>query len=270
MEKTYYVYIHARPNTSNAHGIFYVGKGNADRASRISRSSNKYHTRIVNKYGKENIIVRKMACESEKHAFELEKLIISMLRRIGVQLANFTDGGEGASGFRHSEDAKGKIREFHKGWRLPQDAIERMRTKKLGSKLSAEHKAKIGESQKGRISPMLGKKHSAETRKKMSDAGKNKVFSDTHRANLSASLMGKKQSKETIEKSSDKKRKVYLVTSPNNEKIVVRGIKRFCREKNLHAGHMSSVAAGKSKSYKGWKCEYLTQEKAALLEVSAA
>jgi group I intron endonuclease len=272
VQKTYYVYLHLRPNTTDVFGVFYVGKGCGRRANQMSaeKGRNKYHQRIVKKYGPENIVVKILKCESDDHAKKMEILMISSLRRMGVTLTNMTDGGEGVVGFKHSEDAKERIRKFHKGWRLPPEAIERMRVTKSGIKLSDEHKAKIGAGQKGRISPMLGKQHSTETKEKMSIAGKNKVFSDTHRANLSAALMGHRQTKEVIEKSSDKKRKSYLVTNPNNEKIVVKGIKLFCRENNLHAGHMASIATGKMKSYKGWKCEYLTEEKATPILVSAA
>ena len=30
---------------------------------------------------------------------------------------------------------------------------------------------------------------------------------------------------------------------------------RFCKENNLHAGAMSTVANGKSNHHKGWRCE---------------
>jgi hypothetical protein len=79
------------------HGIFYVGKGLKRRTTRIDRVCNPHHSRIVAKYGKENIIVRKLACESEQHALDLEVQMISKLREIGVKLTNATGGGEGLS-----------------------------------------------------------------------------------------------------------------------------------------------------------------------------
>jgi len=54
------------------------------------------------------------------------------------------------------------------GRRHSEASILKMRSVKLGKRLSDETKKKIGLSQIGRISPMLGKKHSPETKMKMS------------------------------------------------------------------------------------------------------
>jgi hypothetical protein len=106
---TFYAYLHAKPTTVDASGIFYVGKGNGKRAYEIARS-NKHHSNIVAKYGKEGILVSKIDCSSEDIAFELEKGLIKCLRRMGVNLANRTEGGEGISGHKHTDEAKLAIR----------------------------------------------------------------------------------------------------------------------------------------------------------------
>jgi len=46
----------------------------------------------------------------------------------------------------------------------------------------------------------LGRKHTKEARKKMSESAKVKVFTDEHRANISKANKGRKQSKEWVEK----------------------------------------------------------------------
>lgn len=104
MHKTYYAYIHCKPDGTP----FYVGKGNAHRA-RAVRRVNEWHSKIVAKYGAENILVGKMACSTETLAFELEKGLIKCLRRMGRTLVNRTDGGEGASGYVASADTRAKI-----------------------------------------------------------------------------------------------------------------------------------------------------------------
>jgi hypothetical protein len=106
-EKQFYVYLHLRPTNDGVNSVFYVGKGLKRRATEFAKR-NEYHKRIVSKYGKENIIVRKLLCESEQHAFDLEVQIISILRSIGVKLANATDGGEGTSGYIYSEEMREK------------------------------------------------------------------------------------------------------------------------------------------------------------------
>lgn len=62
---------------------------------------------------------------------------------------------------------------------------------------------------------------------------------------------------EVIEKNkirNERQRKSYLVITPNREKIIIKGLNRFCETNNLNQGHMSSVASGKRKSHKGFKC----------------
>jgi hypothetical protein len=61
-QKQFYVYLHLRPTNDGVNSVFYVGKGNKRRCS-LSFERNNYHTNIVKKYGKENIIIRKLPCE---------------------------------------------------------------------------------------------------------------------------------------------------------------------------------------------------------------
>ena len=106
---TYFAYIHARPDTTEQSGIFYVGKGKGRRhLNLIDRSL--YHKHVIDKHGKENILIGKLDCSSEEIAFELEKGLIKCLRRSGVELTNMTDGGEGASGCKHEGDSWDKHR----------------------------------------------------------------------------------------------------------------------------------------------------------------
>ncbi len=51
--------------------------------------------------------------------------------------------------------------------------------------------------------------------------------------------------------------KEYVVTSPQGEKYNIVGLKKFCRDNNLDAGTMSSVASGKYKKHKGWGCQHV-------------
>jgi len=94
------VYIHSRPDGSP----FYVGKGVPRRAVDFAPSRRKaHHKNIVAKYGRENILVRTIDCESETHAFALEVEVIKCYRAAGLNLVNITDGGEGASGHVQNE-----------------------------------------------------------------------------------------------------------------------------------------------------------------------
>lgn len=104
----YYAYVHARPESVDATGIFYVGKGKGRRSHSLVNRSN-YHQHIIDKYGAKNILIGKLDCSSEAAAFELEKGLIKCLRYMGITLANATDGGEGTSGLIHSDATKRKL-----------------------------------------------------------------------------------------------------------------------------------------------------------------
>ena len=158
----FYVYEHWRLDRDEC---FYVGKGKKNRAySRGGRSS--HWANIVAKLerigsGYEVRLVATGLTESE--AFSLEKERIAFWRDI-VDLCNKTDGGDGVSGLVMSEDAR--------------------------QKMSAKAKGRPGNV------TMLGRKHSPETRAKMSAAHKGKQKSPEHVAKVAASHKGKKRSDE--------------------------------------------------------------------------
>lgn len=65
---------------------------------------------------------------------------------------------------------------------------------------SEEHKLNLSKALKGRISPMLGKSHSRETKEKISKALTGRIITKEWRQKLSNAQTGKKLSKETKEK----------------------------------------------------------------------
>lgn len=89
----YYAYIHARPNTVDVSGVFYVGKGTISRARSFKRRENKGYNTIVSHYSGQ-VLVGKFSCSSEETAFALEIGLIKCLRRMGVALVNKANGGQ--------------------------------------------------------------------------------------------------------------------------------------------------------------------------------
>jgi hypothetical protein len=157
--KKFYVYIHSKPDGTP----FYVGKGCGIRAHRFT-IRNPHHKNVVNKYGKENIIIGKLECESELMAFEREKWLISLFKGIGIELTNRTDGGEGSSGLVMSEEAKTQISAKLKGQPGRPHTNEtkaKISAANTGKKRTEEAKMKMG--RKGKIV-------SAETREKLKAA----------------------------------------------------------------------------------------------------
>lgn len=152
-------YIHARPNTQDASGIFYVGKGN-ERRSKNMDSRNSYYGAIVNKHGKENILIGKMECSDSETAFALEVGLIKCLKASGVKLSNMTDGGEGNRGGLRSESTKEKFRgDNHWSHRNPEKVKSGAEHHNYGRIASEETRAKIGDAQRGEKHWLYGNGH---------------------------------------------------------------------------------------------------------------
>jgi len=103
--KTFCVYQHSKPNGE----IFYIGIGSEKRSKCKWRRSN-FWKNTVNKYGYNIIVLYKNL--TEKEAIKLE---IKLIKKYGRSdkglgpLVNHTDGGDGTTGYKHSEESKLKI-----------------------------------------------------------------------------------------------------------------------------------------------------------------
>lgn len=106
----FYVYLHFRNDTGYP---FYVGKGKGDRAFRKGSSRTKWWNRIVNKHGYTVKVIENFK-SNEQAAFEFEKELMAMLRDMGFELVNLTDGGEGTSGYKFTEEQKKRMSEAQK------------------------------------------------------------------------------------------------------------------------------------------------------------
>jgi len=142
------VYIHSKPDGTP----FYVGKGNKYRMGGF-HGRNKWHQKIVKKYGKLNIIKNHIECSSADIAFDLERGLIKTMRANGYTLCNLTDGGEGVKGYVPTQEAVQSARQKNLG-RVQSPEERAARSKALKGipkgKRSLDHKAKIGASIKGR------------------------------------------------------------------------------------------------------------------------
>lgn len=89
---------------------------------------------------------------------------------------NFTQGGDGISGYKHSEKTKKKISknnaQYWKGKTHSEETKRRMRKNNIrywkGKTHSEKTKKKMSETRKGEGNPFFGKNHSEETKKKIS------------------------------------------------------------------------------------------------------
>jgi hypothetical protein len=164
-----YAYIHCKPD-----GVpFYVGKGAFRRAKHLG-NRNGYHQATVKKYGKENILIGMLECSSSKIALSLEIGLIKCLKRMGIKLTNFTDGGEGT--VNPCEESRKRMSEAAKKRGVSKACQEAKVKAKSGKPLSADQKAKQSAAMTG------------------------KVFTEEHRRNISISAKNRGVSKEILEK----------------------------------------------------------------------
>lgn len=141
MKNKFYVYVHRRETDGS---VFYVGKGMGRRAWSFLKR-NPYWKSIAKKHG---LIVQIIAKDiNEICSFSLEKALIKFHGR--QNLSNMTDGGEGISGFRHSEKTKAGLRgpkpnqkQWLRGKEVPDYLKIKFRDAKLGKKQSPDHAEK--------------------------------------------------------------------------------------------------------------------------------
>jgi hypothetical protein len=163
----YYTYAYLRKDKTP----YYIGKGEKNRIY------NKNKGEVKPPRDKSRIIFLKQNL-TEEEAFKHEKYMIAVFGRkdlgTGI-LRNKTNGGDGISGYRHTEETKKKISELHKGKNLTEEHKKKvgdsLRGKK-GKPLSDEAKKKLSLSLKGREVWNKGKTLSENHKRKISDSGK--------------------------------------------------------------------------------------------------
>lgn len=126
----------------------------------------------------------------------------------------------------------------------------------FGYKHSAETRAKVSAAGRGRIS-------SPDTRAKISVAHKGKKLSAAHKANLSKSHIGQKgrsgwkYTPDQLAKRSEIQSKIFIAIDPDGTEYRDKNLARFCRQYSLNIGDMALVARGKRKQHKGWTVKYI-------------
>lgn len=176
----FYTYAHYKPDGK----LFYIGKGAKNRAYDM-KMRNVYWKNVVAKYG--NPTVEILAnWKTEEEALDHEKLLISSFKDMGFKLVNLTDGGEGVSGYKHTQEAIQKMR-GRAGEKSPHfgkpksDYVKSMISKaNLGKIRTEEFKRKVSEKLKNRV-------FSVETLTKISKSLQGRKFTQGHKDKLSAS-----------------------------------------------------------------------------------
>lgn len=187
MANIFYVYLHKRATDGS---IFYVGKGSGNRSTDFTHRS--LHWKYVaNKYG----VVVDIALDnlSEDEAFAEEVRLIALHGRKDKKsgtLVNKSDGGEGPSGMRLSDDARRIISQRQLG---DSNIAKRPEVRKKLSAAMAAHGNPMSDPivRAKSAASRVGIKISSETRLKLSKSHLGKVFSKSTCEKISAIRTGK-------------------------------------------------------------------------------
>lgn len=168
--------------------------------------SNYYLHNAIRKYESENFIIEEIyqSWDGDHCLNVMEEYFIRKFKsHMSEGGYNMTWGGTGCIGYKHTEEAKEKIRQANIGRKDPKE-----RTQKRSEKL------------KGKPSWNKGKKHPPE----MKTRGKNKNPSKQ---------IGKKHTEEHIRNCSLAKRRNYLITFPAGHQEQIKGLGEFSKQYNL-------------------------------------
>ena len=229
MVKPFIGYIYQLTSPS---GKVYVGKTTQSVESRwkdhIKQSRNGSNLAIhksILKYGYKSFLVETLdsSQESDQELSSLEICYIWLNKSFGSNGYNLTTGGEGTSGYKHSESARSYYSKSRRGRKFSDEARANMSKSKIGNKCSA-----------GRT---------------YTDAER-KVYSDKMIGNKNS--IGKIHTSESKAKVAKKLAKSFSILDPNGVLFEGINLRSFCREHNLNAGNISHVMRGKKKSCKGW------------------
>jgi hypothetical protein len=149
-------------------------------------------------------------CESRKDAIALEILLHERFN-VGINESFYNRAKQTSKKFcydptgkRLSEEHKMKLSEARKGKYIGEN------NPNYGKKLSEEHRMKLSEAKKGEKHPNYGKKLSKETKRKIGKANaianKGRKHSEETRKKMSDAQKGKKYSEESLKKMSEAKK----------------------------------------------------------------
>lgn len=193
------------------HRPIYIGKGKNNRMFDHFKDRKRFNTYFYNKLNKmileknNPVVIKLKEFDNEEDAIKLEIKLVSFLgkRKNGGLLYNLTDGGDGISGYRHTEETKQLLRLLNienksylrfpdtKGENHPmygkkhkKSSIDKMSNSKIGTKQSEEWIEK-------RTSKLRGVPLSQEHKDKLSESNKGKIVSEETRKKQSIARLGK-------------------------------------------------------------------------------
>jgi group I intron endonuclease len=234
-ETKVYYYLYEVTNLVN--GKTYIGQHITDNLEDGYLGSGQALKRAIKKYGKDNF-------EKEILLFARNQQALNILEMMAVTPEfcekrdnyNLREGG-GSKG-RLCSETKKRISAAKSG----------TKNHNYGKKFSAETRAKISKSMKGRIV-------SLEARMKQSQKMRGRKLTEEHRAKMSRSSKRLKPTPKLIEKMKKLYAKPFApVRNKHTGEVVLDGVNacEFCRKRGLNQPNFVSMLKGRMPSYKGW------------------
>jgi|AntAceMinimDraft_18_1070375.scaffolds.fasta_scaffold03807_15 group I intron endonuclease len=251
-KKFNFVYI----TTNVINGKQYVGDHSTNNINDSYLGSGRpYFERAKEKYGRENFKREILeSFDTKQEAFDAQKKYINKFNTLVPNGYNLSPtGGLHVKGCfypnkKHSEETKRKMSIAKKGKKLSEQHIKNLKGKNKGKKHSLEQNIIHNKKISGKNNFMYGKKHSEETKRKMSESNKGQKRSEETKKRLSEShkgkitwMKGKKHTEETKKKMSESHKD-----------------KKFTEE---HKRKLCEARKGKSSPMKGKKHSEETKKK---------
>lgn len=191
--------------TNLINGKTYIGQHKYRKLNDGYMGSGKILKQAQKKYGMENFEkeILYSRIQYKETADDMERFAITKERALDKAEYNIADGGQGCTGYKHTDEWRRKMSEAHKGkpgsWKGKHHSEEQKRKiseANKGKHLSEEHKRKISEARKG-------KHWSEEARRKMSETRKGRLVSEETKRKISEARKGHLVSEETRRKISE-------------------------------------------------------------------
>lgn len=226
-------------------GKYYIGSAKNFRVRYRCHKSllnrNKHYSKHLqnswNKHGSENFEFIVLEYVDLDKYIEREQYWIDFYQatndEFGYNLAKFAGS---QLGYRHTEETKLKLKRSSSGRSPTPETREKLRLALIGKPRPEEVKLKIGKSNKGKV-------RSAETKQKIRDINLGKTYSNETKAKVAEAGI----------------KNTYKITTPDNEELVVKNLKEFCRNYNLKSGALYNIANKKNnfKHHHGYKIEII-------------
>lgn len=276
-DKRWCVYMH----TNKINNKVYIGQTCQNPTERWDNGNGyktcTYFHHAINKYGWDNfehIIFAENLTKDE--ANRMEKILIILYNTKNPQYGyNLTDGGEGVSGYKMTEEQKEKIRcalrgrtpseetkrkigEAHKGMTHSEETKQILRMKHKKENLSEETINKMSQTAKERFenpenNPFYGKRHSDDAKAKMSEFATKRLSNPENHP-----LYGKHHTEETKRKLKESSCRTSVVQLLLDGTIVTiyDSIREAERQTKIGHSHISNCCKGKQGIAGGFKWMY--------------